>query len=496
MPQYVIDASLLDSFLPPPLLGEMTKSIDAPARGRVLRLSSSYLAWFACGVPLALLLLASILRSLNGHATVDLAIFDQGLWSASRGFGLHSSLIGGSLLEDHFSPGLLLFVPLYLVSPSPIWLLVAQGAAILVAVLALTSRLNRSGISRAALVGASILVSPPIAYALLFDFHAAVLAAPFALVALWALEDQKVWPAALLGLAAAAFRLEVGVAVLLGFVAVPGPLRPRLRPALVLAAYLAVAMFLDSRLGDVSYWVVHYSHLGTSPADAIIHPVRLVESIFSIDTLKKGLPWLMSSAFIALLRPRLLVPGLIAGLPVLLSEWPGTTSWFAHYGAVPTLLFSLAWVPALMQRKNLTKYVIAANLTLAAVVGPFTPTAVPRAGGHGQSDVLASLQETQAKCIVAGINPSAVVSASQKPAALLAHRRSLYLWPYPFDGTPPDLLPIPTRRHGDAAQARNVDYIIAEGSPPLPQDFVLEEEHGTYARYARAGLARPELNPC
>src|SRR5918996_1314330 len=263
---------------PPNLSRGMTKLIEVPIRGGARTFRSTSRAWIPWAVLSVALLAASIFRFWNGHATIDLAIFDQGLWSASRGLGLHSSLIGESLLEDHFSPGLLLFVPLYLLKPSPIWLLVAQSAAVLAAVLGLVARLNPTGRWSAALVGASILVSPPIAYALLFDFHSAVLAAPLALWALWALDDKKPWSAGLLGLVAVVFRIEIGVAVLVGFLVIPGRLRPRLNPALVLAAYLAIAVALDARLGDISSWAVHYSHLGSSPANALAHPLRVVEA--------------------------------------------------------------------------------------------------------------------------------------------------------------------------------------------------------------------------
>src|SRR6266550_2838757 len=190
-----------------------------------------------------------------GRASIDLVVFDQGLWAASRGMKPLSSVIGETLLEDHFGPAILSFAGLYRIVATPIWLLVAQGVAAWAAVRLIARRLEPAlGAVRSAAVGAALLLSPPVAYAVLFDVHSVVFAVPFAICAIFALEDGRPRRTLLFGLLATLFRVEVGLAVGIAFAVWPGPRRGRLRPAALLAAYLFVAFHFEKALGHDGYW--------------------------------------------------------------------------------------------------------------------------------------------------------------------------------------------------------------------------------------------------
>src|SRR5688500_13519498 len=76
----------------------------------------------------------SIVAWRNGRAGIYLAIFDQGLWTASHDLGGSASIIRETLFEDHFSPGMLVFAVLYRIVATPLWLLLAQGIAAYAAV--------------------------------------------------------------------------------------------------------------------------------------------------------------------------------------------------------------------------------------------------------------------------------------------------------------------------------------------------------------------------
>ena len=78
-------------------------------------------------LPAILITLTAVARYLFGRGAIDLVVFDQGLWLASRGIKPMVSVIGESLLEDHFGPGLFVFTALYRIVASPLWLVVAQG---------------------------------------------------------------------------------------------------------------------------------------------------------------------------------------------------------------------------------------------------------------------------------------------------------------------------------------------------------------------------------
>jgi len=69
----------------------------------------------------------------------DLANYDQVIWNTTQGRWFASTTIehANNWFGDHFSPVVALFVPLYLIRPTPDWLLLAQAAALALGVLPL-----------------------------------------------------------------------------------------------------------------------------------------------------------------------------------------------------------------------------------------------------------------------------------------------------------------------------------------------------------------------
>ena len=65
-----------------------------------------------------------------GGQVFDLGIFDQGVWLMSEGHAPEVTVNARNLFADHLSPVLLLFVPLYVVAATPVWLIAGQAAAI------------------------------------------------------------------------------------------------------------------------------------------------------------------------------------------------------------------------------------------------------------------------------------------------------------------------------------------------------------------------------
>jgi len=445
----------------------------SPSAGQIIALPALFLA------------VTGVLRYVFGHATIDLVVFDQGIWAFSRTGHPWVSVLQENLLGDHFGPGILLFSFLYRILATPIWLIVGQAVAAWAAVLIIARRLVPAlGETKAGLVGAALLVSPPVAYALLFDVHSVVFAVPLALLALFALEDGRVASAFLFGLLAATFRVEVGLAVLVAFAVWPGPYRRRVLPGLALLVYMGAATHFEAGLGHDSYWAIHYNHLGAGPVDALLHPFQVLGYLLSPQALWKAAPWVATGGFLALRRPRLVIPAVVVALPVLLSDWPGTAGIVFHYGFAPTLFLALAWLPVVVERPSRVRDVIGGCIVLGVILGPVAPTLassslVPFSAKFWKPS-------SEARCIVAGIPGDAPVSASQ-PLTLLTHRTDLYLWPYPFQGPPSDVLPSDFLAHGDSALAATVDYLIVPTSDQslVPAGFTLEGRSPRYLRYRR-----------
>jgi uncharacterized membrane protein len=473
--------SAVGTTLEPATVAPAPETNAATARRRRITAPGLILA-----LPAVLLTVTAVVRYVFGRGAIDLVVFDQGLWLASRGLKPMVSVIGESLLEDHFGPGIFVFAALYRIIASPLWLIVAQGVAAWAAVRMIVRRLEpRLGALQAAFVGAALLVSPPVAYALLFDFHSIVLAVPFALAAFFALEDGRPRAALLFGLLATLFRVEVGAAAAIAFVVWPGPRQGRWKASAGLWAYLAVAFHFEKALGHDVYWAIHYSHLGPSAGAALANPLRVARVLLSGDSMAKAFPWLVSGAFLAFRSPRRMIPAFLVSLPVLLSQWGGTGSYVFHYGFAPTLLLAPAWIPALLRRPDRSKHVVAGCVLLTVLFGPLLPAFAsdhPFRAFAGQYWI----PQSEIRCLARDIPADAGVSA-QASLTFLAHRERLYLWPYPFQGAPPNILPGEYLAHGDTQLAAGVDYLVIPGEDValVPPGFLADGGSRNNLRFRR-----------
>jgi uncharacterized membrane protein len=440
-------------------------------------------------VPAIILLATAVARYLGARGSIDLAVFDQGIWNLSRGRAPDVSLIGESLLGDHFGPGLLLFAIPYRIFASPLWLIGGQAFAAFATAWLIARRLApRIGHRWAGAVGAGLLISPPVSYALLFDVHSVVFAVPFAVAALFALEDGRPRRAMVFGIAAALFRIEIGAGVLLAFALWPGGRRSRLRPAAMLGTYVLLAFALESMVGSADYWAIHYGHLGSSPAQALLHPMPIIETVFSAETVRRAFPWFATTAFLALRRPKLILPAVLIAIPVLLSQWPGTGSIVFQYGLAPTFLLAAA-----AQREVRTPATVRAAVSLpvalALLLGPFLPPVADT-----QSFFLGRYWGEDAgelRCLVEPIPEDAGVSAG-RALTLLSHRETLFLWPFPFAGAPAATLPAEHLSKSDPDLAAHVDYLVVARSStdPIPDGFELDASGPAYQRYRRTATTR------
>ena len=444
--------------------------------------------------PAVILGLLAVLRLQNGWGGIDLAIWDQALWRASRGHPGVTTILGESLLADHFSPAVLLFVPLYRIAGSPVWLVLAQVIAAWAAVLIVVSRLRRSSWQTRALIGSALLLSPPVAFAVIGDPHANVLALPFALAAVFAVDDDRPWLACVLGLVAALFRLEVALAVLAAFAALPRRTNRRWPAALLLLAYCGIAFHFEHAIGRPGgQWETYYGYLGSGPIEALTHPYRVAAGLFTWSAFRTAAFWLACGGFLALWRPRWAIPAVAVGLPVLLSHWVGSHQWGLHYDIVPTMFLVAAGIPVLERLPHLPARLLTGIVVVSIVAGPATPipsvtppmTSIPRIVTPARGLL----------CLTEGIPRAAGVSASAEALALLAHRDKLFSWPSPFydpASTGRAVYSMPPRLD----LAAQVDFIVKPTSDanPIPDGYLLDASAPGYQRF-RTAAAEPTPVP-
>jgi hypothetical protein len=331
---------------------------------------------------------------------------------------------------------------------------------------------------------------------MLWDFHFVVIAVPFALAAAFAVEDGRPRRAFLFALLAAVFRIEVGLAAVAAFAVMPGPRRGRLRPALALTGYLIIAEYFDQALGHAIFWPMHYGYLGSGPVEAMLHPWRIVVSLFSWRAAWKAIPWVGTSSLLFVRRPKLAIPALVVALPVLLSHWPGTDTFIFQYGFAPTFLLALAWIPE-ARSPRLARYVIAGSTALGVLIGPVLPALAFPAFGYSYA-ASRWIPNRDVQCLVRNIPARAGVSAESSPLSMLAERDAAYLWPFPFAAAPAAALPGPQHRHAVPALAAGVDYLIVarDHKDPIPAGFTLDGETASLLRYRRTATTTPAPHPC
>jgi uncharacterized membrane protein len=276
----------------------------------------------------------------------DLGIFDQVLWSIAHGHGFHYSFRNMWYLGDHFQPMLVFLAPLVFLKLGAAPILVVQGLAFGAAVVPLHAAVRRlGGVVAAWGLSLAYVVSLGAARAVSFDFHPECFLPALAFTALWGLAAERpgVFVAATLAMLPikedAAF-LVLGLCWVgwLGF----GQRKPAQWIALGAVAYLLVVSLAVIPLvahGNSNPLAERYPYLGHSVSSIFFHAITRPDLIYdhlrNWDTPRTLLYLFAGTAFLPLLRPKLLLPILLLLVPPLLSVNDHQRMLELHYGVVP-----------------------------------------------------------------------------------------------------------------------------------------------------------------
>lgn len=320
----------------------------------------------AAGASLVFFLVA-IRRATALHAGAsDLGIFDQAVWLMSRGRAPFVTTIGIDVFADHVSPVLLAFVPLYRIVATPWWLLAAQAACLGLTVVPARHLADSWGVPRrwATLL---VLSNPFVWSAAVYDLHPVVFATPAVAWLLLAVRRDDRRAATVAGVLIMLCRADTSVVLAGAALLARGPTRRRL--LWMVPIPLVVAQVVPHVLGTWQTFERYYGRLGSSPADALAHPWRIV---LLVPTAAIQLAsWLLPVGFLPLRRPRWVLALGVAGLPLLLSSWPGISQPWWHHG--------VALVP----------FVVAGTLAALSTEhrsdGPAPPPRIGSGAGRGRS---------------------------------------------------------------------------------------------------------------
>src|SRR5215210_2690314 len=159
----------------------------------------------------------SILRHLAfSTGRFDLGNMVQAVWSTAHGHPLEMTSARGEQfvrLGAHVDPILVLFAPLWRLWPDPALLLVTQAVAVALGAVPLYSLAAKHLHSEVGALGFALayLLSPAVGWMTLADFHPVALATPLLLLAIWALDADRLLLFAPAALFAAATKEHVGL---------------------------------------------------------------------------------------------------------------------------------------------------------------------------------------------------------------------------------------------------------------------------------------------
>jgi hypothetical protein len=197
----------------------------------------------------------------------------------------------------------------------------------------------------------------------------------------------------------------------------------------------------------------------------------MVAALFSPASLRTLLIWLLPVGLLLLARPRWALALVVSGLPLLLSQYPGTHLAWYHYGApFMPLAVGGALVVIAGAREHawlVRRCAVGLPLVALAVLSPFSPAAPD---GQRLWRFLTPPEGLDRSAVTAAVGPDDVVSASDHLLPQLTHRREIWPYPTPFAPVVPEGLgPDPSPR-----AAERIDVVLLEpgqAADSLPEDF-------------------------
>lgn len=397
--------------------------------------------------------------SLQKHAAFETAGFDLGNYEQTLWNTLHGNPMKLTTMDNitsnwsvHFEPILFLIVPIYAFFPSPHTLLLLQNFVVILGAVPIFLIARQKLYSDVAgLVFAVIfLLFPALQGALIFDFHAVVLAVTFLSFALWFLTIRSYPLSFLMLILAMGCKEDVALLVFMMGVYVLLIHRQVYWGAVIVITaglwFLIVNFIVIPAVSPVgeNIHLARYGLWGNSMGQVIInavaHPLDVLGFIFSGDRLNYWLRAGMPVAFIALLDPFTLIIALPAMLINTLSAYPPTYQLDRYHSSAIIVPFvtvaainGLAWLlkfttPRLKHVKpGFLQNTLLIMMLLVTLIYQYQFGHTPI--GHYYHWPLVTAHHRQAESMLAQIPPQAAVAAQNDLVPRLSQREYIFILP-------------------------------------------------------------------
>ncbi len=423
------------------------------------------------------------------HA-LDLGYYVQLTWNLARGVGPYVSLPEMHAWGDHFSPIMYLLVPFFLAAPGAVVLLVFQTVALALGALAVFGiAARRLGDERPAAVFALLyLLNPSLQSINVRDFHAAALAIPLLLAAMYFAEAERPWLLAASVFLTLATREDAAIAVV-GLGLWLALSKRRWIWGAVLAAGAFALLAADTRWlmpyfrGAPYPHLGRYAHLGRSVpeivATVLLHPFRVLGGLVTGKRLVYVGALFAPLAFLPLLAPGALLalaPALVENLlgqdPILFDHRTQYQSFvlpFLFAGAIAGYDRLALRRPGPWPKRVLVVAMMASLVLSSRTVNNFsTERFWPK------------LEHRQAWEVMGQVPAGAAVSAQDRYVAHLSLRPLVFVFPEGLDKADHVLVyasAYPWRSNPEVTMKREGDTVTitkGAGGPAYPYQVVAE----------------------
>lgn len=370
----------------------------------------------------------------------DLGIHTQALWLLGNGLPDVLTTRGLTLMSDHFTPIVNVLAPLYAHGGSPEALLLFQTAMLASGAWPL---FRLCGGERTGLVFALLyLCHPALTAANLFDFHTSTLVAPLLLWALWALHGRhwSLYWISLLLVALCGEAMAITIAAMAWEAWRSGNRRA------------AVATFLLGCLcAGVAMKCMALANAGRPSQYRSLYAGPWLPRLFSLESLGYAALLFLPLGALPLMGWERLVPAVPVILGNLLTWRNSQRGMEYHYDAA--ILPFLLWAAELGWQRTRRRFPLMLALPVLLVLALVLKFSRWRIAFTEGSDPMT-------RAALRGVSASSSVSADNYVGAHLTHRRTLFLFPNPFQ------LFVWGNRTGALSEGQ---YIT--GHPPLPGEF-------------------------